>query len=107
MKGFLVCVLLVAFTAVSFGHHLELCDKTDGQLKSELQCIRRSISAAANQSFDNAATTLGCQDSACVIRKLCVGNDLEKAMAKHFAKSQITEIHNAATACDPSAGHHH
>ncbi|XP_077485513.1 antimicrobial peptide microplusin-like isoform X3 [Amblyomma americanum] len=64
-------------------------------------------SSAANRSFDNAARNLGCQDSACVIRKLCVGNDLQKAMAKHFTRSEITEVHNAATACDPSAGHHH
>ncbi|XP_077485510.1 antimicrobial peptide microplusin-like [Amblyomma americanum] len=82
-------------------------DKNSVQLKSELQCIRRSISTAANRSFDNAVRNLGCQDSACVIRNLWVGNDLEKAMAKHFTRSEITEAHNAATACDPSAGHHH
>uniref|UniRef100_A0A6M2E169 Putative microplusin 1 n=1 Tax=Amblyomma tuberculatum TaxID=48802 RepID=A0A6M2E169_9ACAR len=107
MRTLLLCVLVAGFAAVSYAHHLELCDKNDRQLKSELQCIQRSISAAANRSFDNAARTLGCQDSACVIRTLCAGNDLEKAMAKHFTRSQITEIHNAATACDSSAGHHH
>ncbi|KAK8786480.1 hypothetical protein V5799_023742 [Amblyomma americanum] len=107
MKAFLACVLLAAFAALSYAHHLELCDKNDGQLKSELQCIRRSISEAANRSFDNAARSLACQDSACVIRKLCVGNDLENDMAEHFTGSQIAEIHKAATACDPSAGHHH
>ncbi|KAK8763114.1 antimicrobial peptide microplusin-like [Amblyomma americanum] len=107
MKAFLVCVLLATFAALSFAHHLELCGKNDGQLKRELQCIRRSISAAANQSFDNAVRDLRCRDNSCVIRKLCVGNDLEKAMAKYFTRAQITEIHNAATACDPSGGHHH
>uniref|UniRef100_A0A6M2E1F2 Antimicrobial peptide microplusin n=1 Tax=Amblyomma tuberculatum TaxID=48802 RepID=A0A6M2E1F2_9ACAR len=107
MKAFLVCVLVAAFAAVSFAHHLELCDKNDGQLKSELRCIRRSISTAANRSFDNAARDLRCRNDTCVIRKLCVGNDLEKAMAKYFTRAQIGEIHEAATACDPSASHHH
>ncbi|XP_077505000.1 antimicrobial peptide microplusin-like isoform X1 [Amblyomma americanum] len=99
MKAFLVCVLLATFVALSFAHHLELCDKNDVQLKSELQCIRRSISAAAIQSFDNAARDLRCRDNSCVIRRLCVGNDLEKAMAKYFTRAQITEFRNASAAC--------
>ncbi|XP_050052532.1 antimicrobial peptide microplusin-like [Dermacentor andersoni] len=107
MKAFLVCVLLAMVGAVSFAHHLELCDKQDGQLKNELQCIGLHISRGANQSFDKALKTLGCQDWSCVIRKLCVGNNLEAAMANHFTKPQIAEIHSAATTCDPEAGHHH
>ncbi|XP_037559717.1 antimicrobial peptide microplusin-like [Dermacentor silvarum] len=107
MKAFLVCALLATIVAVSLAHHLELCNKKDEQLKNELQCIGLHISAGANQSFDKALKTLSCQDWSCVIRKLCVGNNLEAAMANHFTKPQITEIHNAATTCDPEAGHHH
>ncbi|XP_037559718.1 antimicrobial peptide microplusin-like [Dermacentor silvarum] len=106
MKAFLVCVLLTTVAAVSFAHHVELCDKQDEQLKNELQCIGLRISRGANQSFDKALRTLSCQDWSCVIRKLCVGNNLESAMANHFTKPQITEIHRAATSCDPEAGHH-
>ncbi|KAL1429210.1 hypothetical protein MTO96_016541 [Rhipicephalus appendiculatus] len=107
MKAFMVCALLATFAAVSFAHHVELCKKQDDQLRTELQCIGLHISAAANQSFNKAVKTLGCQDWSCVIRKLCVGNDLEAAMANHFTKSQISEIHSASTVCDPEAGHNH
>ncbi|XP_075537083.1 antimicrobial peptide microplusin-like [Dermacentor variabilis] len=103
MKAFLVCAMLATVTAVSFAHHLELCEKDDEQLKSELQCIRRKLSAATKQSFNNAKQDLGCQDWSCVIRNLCAGGDLEGAMAQYFTPEQITEIHNAATACDPDA----
>ncbi|XP_050052143.1 antimicrobial peptide microplusin-like [Dermacentor andersoni] len=103
MKAFLVCAVLATVTAVSFAHHLELCEKDDEQLKSELECIRGMLSEAAKQSFDNAMTALGCADWSCVIRKLCEGGDLEGAMAQYFTQAQITEIHNAATACDPDA----
>ncbi|XP_037269733.2 antimicrobial peptide microplusin [Rhipicephalus microplus] len=107
MKAFMVLALLATFAAVSTAHHLELCKKQDEQLKTELQCIGLHISAEANQSFDKALKTLGCRDRSCVVRKLCAGNDLESAMATHFTKTQITEIHNAATTCDPEAGHGH
>ncbi|XP_049272430.1 antimicrobial peptide microplusin isoform X4 [Rhipicephalus sanguineus] len=98
MKAFLICALLATVATVSFAHHLELCKKQDEPLKTELQCIGIHISAEANQSFDKAMKTLGCKDRSCVIRKLCAGNDLT---------AQITEIHDAATTCDPEAGHSH
>ncbi|KAL3180537.1 hypothetical protein MRX96_009084 [Rhipicephalus microplus] len=79
MKAFVVCALLATFAAVSFAHHLELCKKQDDQLRTELQCIGLHISAEANQT----------------------------AMANHFTKSQISQIHSASTVCDPEAGHHH
>lgn len=107
MKAFLICALLATVATVSFAHHLELCKKQDEPLKTELQCIGLHISAEANQSFDKALKTLDCKDRSCVIRKLCAGNDLEGAMADHFTKAQITEIHDAATTCDPEAGHSH
>ncbi|XP_065292469.1 antimicrobial peptide microplusin-like [Dermacentor albipictus] len=103
MKAFLVCAMLATVTAVSFAHHLELCEKDDEQLKSELQCIRSILSAATKQSFNHAKQDLGCPDWSCVIRNLCAGGDLEGAMAQYFTPEQITEIHNAATACDPDA----
>ncbi|XP_049515951.1 antimicrobial peptide microplusin-like isoform X5 [Dermacentor silvarum] len=107
MKAFLVCVLLTTVAAVSFAHHFELCDKQDEPLKNKLQCIGLHISQGANRRFDRTLKALGCQDRSCVIRKLCVANDLEAAMATYFTKHQITEIHNAATTCNPEAGPHH
>ncbi|KAH6944083.1 hypothetical protein HPB50_001809 [Hyalomma asiaticum] len=124
MKAFLVCALLATVVATSFAHHLELCKKQDGELKTELQCIGLHISAEANQSFNTAVKTLGCKDWSCVIRKLCVGNDLanesfdaaqealdcedkscviRKLCEEGDLPDQILEIHNAATACDPDA----
>ncbi|KAL3180545.1 hypothetical protein MRX96_009092 [Rhipicephalus microplus] len=103
MRTFLVCAMLATVATVSFAHHLELCGKNDEQLKSELECIQSIISQSANNSFDTAQQYLGCEDRSCVIRKLCEGGDLEGAMAQYFTQDQITEIHNAATACDPDA----
>ncbi|KAL1429212.1 hypothetical protein MTO96_016543 [Rhipicephalus appendiculatus] len=62
-----------------------------------------ALTQAANDSFDAAQQDLGCEDRSCVIRKLCEGGDLEGAMAQYFTQAQITEIHNAATTCDPDA----
>ncbi|XP_049515948.1 antimicrobial peptide microplusin-like isoform X1 [Dermacentor silvarum] len=103
MKAFLVCALLATVAGVSFAHHLDLCKKNDKELKSELDCIKELISKEAKKSFDKAQEALGCQDWSCVIRKLCAGGDLEGAMEQYFTDEQITEIHNAATACDPDA----
>ncbi|XP_077505004.1 antimicrobial peptide microplusin-like isoform X2 [Amblyomma americanum] len=69
MKAFLVFALLDTFAALSCADHLELCDKTDEQLKFEVLCIRLIISTA------------------------------ERAMAKYFTRAQITELRNASAAC--------
>ncbi|XP_077505002.1 antimicrobial peptide microplusin-like [Amblyomma americanum] len=99
MKAFLVCVLLATFAALSFAGHLELCDKTDEQLKFEVLCIRLIISTAANVRFFAAGKDLDCRDTTCIIRRLCTQNDLERAMEKYFTRAQITELRNASAAC--------
>ncbi|KAH7980252.1 hypothetical protein HPB49_014181 [Dermacentor silvarum] len=103
MKAFLVCALLATVASVSFAHHLDLCEKNDEQLKTELDCIRGKLSEEAKKSFDEAQKALGCTDWSCVIKMLCKDGDLMENLKKYFTDDQITEIHNAATACDPDA----
>ncbi|XP_077549976.1 antimicrobial peptide microplusin-like [Haemaphysalis longicornis] len=107
MKAILVCLLLAGAVLLSSAHHEELCDKQGRQLRSQLRCIQGNISAAANRSFDQAVRALGCRDRSCAIKKLCAGGDLEAAMEEYFPKSEILEIHNAATDCDPHGHQHH
>ncbi|XP_077560060.1 antimicrobial peptide microplusin-like [Haemaphysalis longicornis] len=99
-------LLVVALVVVASAHHLELCSKSDADLVKELDCIKGMLSKQTNAAFDEAVKQLNCTDRACAIKKLCAGNDLEGAMAKYFTAAQITEIHNAATACDPDAQEH-
>lgn len=107
MKAILVCLLLAGVVLSSSAHHAELCDKEGRHLRAQLRCIQGNISAAANRSFDQAARALGCRNRSCVIKKLCAGGDLEAAMQDYFTKSEILEVHNAATSCDPHGGHDH
>lgn len=103
---FASCLLVVALVVSASAHHLELCQKNDSDLVTELACIQGKLTSETNAAFDNAVQKLNCTDRACAIRKLCAGNDLEKAMAEYFTPEQINEIHNAATACDPDAEEH-
>uniref|UniRef100_A0A131XNS1 Antimicrobial peptide microplusin n=1 Tax=Hyalomma excavatum TaxID=257692 RepID=A0A131XNS1_9ACAR len=102
---FLSALLVVALVASSSAHHLELCKKTDDVLVTELECIKHHITPPVNVAFDDAVQQLGCPDRACAIRKMCATNDLEAAMSIYFSKEQISEIHDAATACDPDVQH--
>uniref|UniRef100_G3MTH5 Saposin B-type domain-containing protein n=1 Tax=Amblyomma maculatum TaxID=34609 RepID=G3MTH5_AMBMU len=102
MTAFLAsCLFMAPFMAAASAHHLNLCEKNNYVLATELECIRNQIPPLTNAAFEIAVQALGCRNDFCAIRTMCAQGDLEAAMSQFLMPSHIRHIHYAATACDP------
>ncbi|XP_064478121.1 antimicrobial peptide microplusin-like [Ornithodoros turicata] len=106
MKGLFGVAVLAAVVLLASAHHLELCKKSDQELKDELACIREDASEELETKLDRVNSQLQCDSDLCSVRKLCAAPDFETALKRFFTESEIQELHDLADYCDVHHHHH-